>query len=155
MSLSVQFFSLLAMIGTGIIAGAMIDLAGTMIETAKNGSILKRYALVLEVIVWIVAGAFAFFVLYMTRDGAWRIYDPLAQFSGLLLYVAFFHRPFRVLGRIFFVLFIKPVRFIMNIIYMLIMSIIRFILRVLQLLFRPLTFIYSKLFGKSFKIKRK
>ena len=114
MSLSVQFLSLLAMIGTGIVAGAFMDMIGTGTAYAGKKSIIRKYAVVLEVIGWIVVGCGTFYILYLVRDGAWRIYDPFAQISGMLLYASFFHKPFRFLGRILFILFVKPLWFIVH-----------------------------------------
>ncbi len=40
-----------------------------------------------EVIGWVVVGCWTFYILFLVRDGAWRMYDPFAQISGMLLYV--------------------------------------------------------------------
>ena len=100
MSLSVQFLSLLAMIGTGIVAAAFIDMIGTGTASAGKTSFFRRHSTTFEVIGWVIAGCWTFSVLYAVRDGAWRIYDPFAQLSGILLYASFFHKPMRFLGTI-------------------------------------------------------
>ena len=114
MSLSVQFLSLLTMIGTGIVAAAFIDMIGTGTAHAGKKSIVRRRAALFEVIGWIIAGCWTFYILYIVRDGAWRIYDPFAQISGILLYASFFHKPIRLVGRIILVLFVKPLWFIIR-----------------------------------------
>jgi spore cortex biosynthesis protein YabQ len=145
MSLSVQFLSLLAMIGTGIVTGAFMDMIGTGTAHTGKKSFVSRRAAWFEVIGWIIAGCWAFYILYLVRDGAWRIYDPLAQLSGLLLYVSFFHKPFRFFGRIVLVLIVKPIWFIVRVILSIIRNILRFIVKVITLLVRP--------FVKLFRIK--
>ena len=109
MSLTSQFVSLLAMIGSGVIAGAFMDMIGTGIAKTGKTSIIRRRAIWLEAVGWGLAGCFAFAVLFVFRDGAWRMYDPLAQISGLLLYATLFHKPIRLLGRAIAFLFIRPI----------------------------------------------
>ncbi len=155
MSLSVQLFSLLAMIGTGIVAAALIDAIGTGVAYGEKGSLVRKYATIIEVIGWIFVGCWAFLILYIVRDGAWRIYDPLAQFSGLLLYVSFFHRPFRFVGRIFLLLLIKPIWFVLTVIYSMVKSVLNVIGRLLKLSFNPFVLIFRKLTKKPFKNKMK
>lgn len=153
MSLSVQFLSLLAMIGTGILAAALIDMIGTGISHAGKRSLLRKYGYLLEIFGWIFAGVGAFFILYVVRDGAWRIYDPFAQLSGLLLYVSLFYRPFRFIGRILLFLCIKPILFVLRGIYLLITSIIILFVKAISLPIRPFILIFRKLFLKYFKNK--
>ena len=70
MSLSVQFLSLLAMIGTGIVAGAFMDMIGTGTAHAGKKSIIRKHAVWLEVIGWIFVGCGTFYILYLvTRWG--------------------------------------------------------------------------------------
>lgn len=151
MSLSVQFFSLLAMIGTGILAAALIDMINTGIIHAEKRSFIGKYGIVLEVLGWIIAGIWTFTILYTVRDGAWRIYDPFAQLSGLLLYIAFFYRPFRFVGRVLLLLFVKPVLLVIRMIFLLFKNIIRGLLALFEILLRPFVLIFRKLFGKHFK----
>ncbi len=114
MSLSVQFLSLLAMIGTGIVAAAFIDMIGTGNAHAGRKSIIWRRAAWLEFIGWIIVGCWTFYVLFLVRDGAWRIYDPFAQLSGMLLYVSFFYKPSRFIGRLLLFVFVKPLWFLIR-----------------------------------------
>ena len=71
MSLSVQFLSLLAMIGTGIVAAAFIDMIGTgTAQAGKKVIISKACGLTFEVIGWMIVGCWTFYILYLVRDGA-------------------------------------------------------------------------------------
>lgn len=154
MSLSVQFLSLLAMIGSGIIAAAAIDVIGTGISHMKQRSFMRRYRTFFEVCVWLFAGIWSFMILYYVRDGAWRIYDPLAQLSGLLLYISFFYRPFRILGRLILYIVIKPIWFVFYTIFIMIKALLTFIYRLFILLLSPFILIFSKFSGERFKKKR-
>lgn len=155
MSLSVQFLSLLSMIGTGIVAAAFIDMIKTATSHAGRKSVIKKYAVHLEVVGWVIAGCWTFYILFLVRDGAWRIYDPFAQLSGLLLYVSFFHKPLRFLGRIVLAIVIKPLWFIVRFIGVVIKQIFRLLLSGLTLLFRPFVKLYRKYFRKLFIKRRK
>ena len=151
MSLSVQFLSLLAMIGTGIVAGAFMDMIGTGTAHAGKKSIIRKRAVWLEVIGWILVGCWTFYILYLVRDGAWRIYDPFAQISGMLLYVTIFYKPFRFFGRILLVLFIRPLLFLARLIVSIVSLVIRFIVKVFAVLFTPFVKIFRIISGKLFK----
>lgn len=155
MSLSVQFFSLLSMVATGVVAAAMIDMIGTGISHSERASFIKKNAVLIEVVGWILVGCEAFAVLYIVRDGAWRIYDPLAQMSGLFLYVSFIHRPFRVVGRIVFLVFIKPIVLIFKAVYSVVKYIAIFVGKIFKIITKPFVSIFRKHFRKYFKIKIK
>ncbi|MFS0577336.1 spore cortex biosynthesis protein YabQ [Sporosarcina sp. 179-K 3D1 HS] len=153
MSLSVQFLSLLAMIGTGVVGGALIDLIQTGTANAGKRSIIRRKAIWFETIGWIAVGCGSFYVLYLVRDGAWRMYDPVAQICGLLLYASVFHKPFRLVGRIVLLVVIKPIWFVLRLAVSIIRQIIRFVLRLSILLFTPFIRVYQALHRKLFKPK--
>lgn len=155
MSLSVQFLSLLAMVGTGIVAAAFVDMIGTGTAQTGKKSFLRKHAVLFEVSGWVIAGCFAFYVLYMVRDGAWRIYDPFAQFSGIMLYVSYFHKPFRFFGRIILLLLLKPIWFIVYGIIVLIRKILQVIINIVSLLSRPFVSMFRKLYKFLFINKGK
>lgn len=155
MNLSVQFLSLLAMIGTGIVSGAFIDMIGTGTGHARKKSFIRRNSIFFEIIGWIIAGCWAFYILYVVRDGAWRIYDPFAQMSGILLYASLFHKPFRYFGRLILVLFIKPLWFIAHFIVSIIRQLIRFIVKVIMFFLTPFLSLFRKLYRKDFKSRKK
>lgn len=155
MSLSVQFLSLLSMIGMGVVAAAFIDMIKTGTSHAGRKSIIKKYTVLLEVIGWVIAGCWTFYILFLVRDGAWRIYDPFAQLSGLLLYVSFFYKPLRFLGRIVLTIFVRPLWFIVRFIGLTVRKVFRLFLSGLALLFRPFVKLYRKHFRKLFKKRKK
>ena len=155
MSLSVQFLSLLAMIGTGIGAGAFMDLIGTGVDATGKKSIIRKYAVPLEVIGWILIGAASFYVLFIVRDGAWRMYDPVAQICGLLLYASVFHRPFRFLGRILNMLIIKPIWFIIGLVAKIISQVFKLLVKIVRTLLSPFIYLFNKVSESLFKSDEK
>ncbi|WP_371922575.1 spore cortex biosynthesis protein YabQ [Sporosarcina sp. Marseille-Q4943] len=155
MSLSVQFLSLLAMIGTGIGAGVLMDLIGTGVDATGKKSIIRKYAVPLEVVGWIVIGCASFYVLFVVRDGAWRMYDPVAQICGMLLYASIFHRPFRFLGRILNMLIIKPIWFIVRLVAKIISRTFQLLIKIVRFLLSPFIFLYYKVSDSLFKSAEK
>ena len=150
MSLSVQFLSLLAMIGTGIVAGAFMDMIGIGTAHAGKKSFIRKRAAWFEIIGWILVGCGTFYILYLVRDGAWRMYDPLAQISGLLLYASFFYKPFRFLGRVILMLLIKPIWFMIHLLVSVVRQVIRIVVKIIAFLFMPFVKLYRILSKKFF-----
>lgn len=153
MSLSVQLLSLLAMIGTGIGAGAFMDLIGTGIDKVGKKSVIRKYSVLIEVIGWILIGCASFYVLFVVRDGAWRMYDPFAQVSGMLLYASIFHRPFRFFGRIVNMLIIRPIVFIILLVVRIIRALFRLVVRIVMVLATPFIYVYKKVYSSLFQTR--
>ncbi|MDV6378980.1 hypothetical protein ORD22_12220 [Sporosarcina sp. GW1-11] len=148
MSLSVQFFSLLAMIGTGIVAGVIMDLFGTIIAACDRRSFIRRRALWFELVVWILLGIGAFWILMIVRDGAWRMYDPVAQVCGMFFYVAIFHYPFRLIGRVLLLVVIRPVWYAIRLVWLLIQRINQVFVYILSLILSPVVLLLKN--GRKF-----
>ncbi|WP_213424290.1 spore cortex biosynthesis protein YabQ [Bhargavaea massiliensis] len=156
MIVSHQLLSLLAMVGTGILAAAAID----MIRTAGGGT---RAGTAIELMAWPLLGLFAFSVLFAVRSGEWRLYDLLAQLAGVLLYESALHRPFRFAGRLITVLVIRPVLLLIGVIWRIAAFIVgipvRLILFLVRLLLRPfqkpIRAIRRKAGNLSRKVRRK
>ena len=151
MSLSLQFLSLLAMIGTGIVTAAFIDMIGTGTASLGKKSFIRKYASVFEVFGWLVAGCWTFWVLYIIRDGAWRIYDPFAQLSGIFLYASLFHKPIRLAGRIFLTLLLKPIWFIFYLLISVFWRILYFIMKSISFFLTPVVKTFRMPFRKRFE----
>lgn len=145
MSLSVQFISLLAMMGTGVLAGAFMDMISTFVAGASKRSIIRKWAVVLEVVGWIFIGFGSFYILFLVRDGAWRMYDPLAQLSGMLLYASLFYVIFRFFGRVCLTIIIRPLWFLAHLCVSTLRQLLRIIFRIVFTLFRPFYKLYRKM----------
>lgn len=155
MSLSVQFLSLLAMIGTGVVAGAFMDLIGTGTAHASKKSFIRKRAAWFEMIGWVAVGCGTFYILFLVRDGAWRMYDPFAQVSGLLLYASFFYKPFRLLGRLILLVFIKPIWFVIRLVISIIRQVIRVIIKIGVFLFTPFVKLFRIISRNPFNKRKK
>lgn len=144
MTLSLQFFSLLLMVFSGVLVGAIIE--GTRFVTGSfpRRSYVYKYRIVLEIFVWITLGLGSFYILFEVRDGIWRIYDPLAQIVGILLYDQLFQPVFRLMGRIFLRLIIQPIWWIMRFIWIVVNKIIQLIWMLISFILKPFRFLFQK-----------
>lgn len=144
MTLSLQFFSLLLMVFSGILVGAIIE--GTRFVTGSfpRRTFVYKYRVVLEIFTWMVLGLVSFYILFKVRDGVWRIYDPLAQMVGILLYDQLFQPVFRLLGRIFLRLIVQPIWWIIHFIWLVITKIIHLIWVLITFFFKPFHFLFQK-----------
>ncbi|MBD7946254.1 MULTISPECIES: spore cortex biosynthesis protein YabQ [Psychrobacillus] len=145
MTLSLQFYSLLLMIASGILVGAIIEGTRFITEHTPRRSFVFKYRVILEIIVWILMGLATFYILFNVRDGIWRIYDPLAQVFGILLYQLFFQPVFRLAGRIFLRLVVMPIWFIIRIILTILRKIMHLILFIIRFILMPFLILYKKI----------
>lgn len=132
-----------------------MDLIGTGVDATGKKSIIRKYAVPLEVIGWILIGCASFYVLFVVRDGAWRMYDPVAQICGMLLYASIFHRPFRFFGRILNMLIIKPIVFIIRLVVKIISQLVMLLVKIVRFLLSPFIYLYNKLSKSLFKSDEK
>ncbi|XUX07151.1 hypothetical protein QM454_06285 [Sporosarcina sp. UB5] len=132
-----------------------MDLIGTGVDATGKKSIIRKYAVPIEVVGWIVIGCASFYVLFIVRDGAWRMYDPVAQICGLLLYASVFHRPFRFVGRILNMLIIKPIWFIIRLVAKIIYYLYKVIVKIVSFLLTPFIYLYNKVYESLFKSDEK
>ena len=153
MTLSLQFFSLLLMVLSGVLVGAIIE--GTRFVTGSfpRRSYVYKYRVVLEIFVWITLGLGSFYILFEIRDGIWRIYDPLAQIVGILLYDQLFQPVFRLMGRIFLRLIIQPIWWIIHFIWIVVNKIIQLIWMLISFILKPFRFLFQKIWHLALQKK--
>lgn len=155
MTVSLQFISLLVMMACGILTATGVDAIRFLYSHAKPGSIIFRSSNVLEVAAWLLLGIGTFYVLFEIRDGAWRIYDPLAQIAGIFLYESIFQRPFRFTGRVIRNVLFRPIWLIIRFIIHVILKIVQVIQKILLLIVRPFKRLIELLTKTPLKKKRK
>ncbi|MBE1556160.1 hypothetical protein H4683_003281 [Filibacter limicola] len=134
-------------------AGAFMDLVGTGTAHAGKKSFIRKYTIWFEVFGWVLIGCGTFYILFLVRDGAWRMYDPFAQISGMLLYVSCFYKPFRFFGRILLIMIVKPIWFIIHVIISIIRQLIRIAVRIVVLLLTPFVKLF-RILSRNLFIKR-
>lgn len=153
MTLSLQFVSLFVLMVSGILIGAIIEGTRFLTENFSKRSFVFKYRVGIELIIWIVIGLATFYLLYEVRDGVWRIYDPLAQIMGILLYEQIFQPVFQLAGKIFLRLIVMPILFLIGIIIKAIRGFLRIIFVIIMTITSPFRFLYKKLL--SFALQKK
>ncbi|RST57740.1 spore cortex biosynthesis protein YabQ [Siminovitchia terrae] len=87
MSLPVQFYTLLAMIGMGSLFGATLDTYQRFLKRGKR----KRWIVFLnDLLFWFIQGILIFYVLFLVNSGEVRFYLFLALLCGFSAYQALF-----------------------------------------------------------------
>ncbi|MRG88184.1 spore cortex biosynthesis protein YabQ [Salinibacillus xinjiangensis] len=83
MSLSLQFFTMMVMVASGIYLGMAIDTFHRF-HNHKKRSDISKYAN--EILFWILQGLVIFYILYLTNQGQLRLYVWLALLFGIAFY---------------------------------------------------------------------
>ncbi|MBM7610104.1 hypothetical protein JOD29_003382 [Lysinibacillus composti] len=148
MTVSEQLVSIIIMIASGIVVGAVIDCIRSMLLLMSPKSLLRKITYGIELSVWALLGAITFYILFTVKGGEWRLVDPLAQISGIFLYEAVFQRFFRFLGRLFVILIINPIVFIINLILTIIKTTFKLLIRIILILLTPFIKLYKRFLPK-------
>lgn len=89
MTLTTQFYTLVAMIGMGSFFGAALDTYNRFLKRSQR----KRWIVfVHDVLFWVIQGLLIFYVLFLVNEGEFRFYLFLALLCGFSAYQALFKR---------------------------------------------------------------
>ncbi len=136
MTLTVQFYTMVAMVAMGVWLGIAMDTYSRFLHPSKKKS-MWLYAN--DVVFWLLQGLLIFYVLYVVNEGELRLYVFLALLCGYAAYRALLQPLYRsvleriiiiITGLIHFVrtLFIhivyRPVRFILKVLLSLCMMVV-------------------------------
>lgn len=89
MTLSTQFFTMLAMIGMGSLFGASLDTHNRFLKRAKRKSWI---VFINDILFWLLQGLLIFYVLYSVNMGELRFYIFLALLCGFAAYQSLFKK---------------------------------------------------------------
>ena len=160
MSLTIQFQTMLAMIGMGLYVGAALDTYGRFV---KRRNVFHLLTAVNDILFWLVQGLFVFYVLFIVNNGELRVYIFLALLCGYAAYQSLFRKIyirllewfisfivscFRLIRNIFLTIFVRPVKTILKLLFtlcmMIVTSLVTVVLFILKLLWRPIRFLLVK-----------
>ena len=92
MTLTTQFYTLLAMIGMGSFYGAALDTYNRFLKRSER----KRWIVFIhDVLFWVIQGLLIFYVLFLVNEGEFRFYLFLALLCGFSAYQALFKKLYR------------------------------------------------------------
>lgn len=172
MSLPVQFYTLLAMIGMGSLFGATLD---TYQRFLKRGKRKKWIVFLNDLLFWFIQGIIIFYVLFLVNYGELRFYLFLALLCGFSAYQALFKKIYlkllesliqlvkavaRLIYKTFYLLVYKPARglcillaAIILYVYGLLLSLVKIVWImvkwVLKTVFKPFVWILKKVIPES------
>ncbi|MFS0891450.1 spore cortex biosynthesis protein YabQ [Peribacillus frigoritolerans] len=125
MSLTIQFYTLLAMIGMGSGFGAALDTYSRFLNRSER----KRWIVFIhDFLFWIIQGLLIFYVLFLVNEGEFRLYLFLALLCGFSAYQALFKGFYQRFLEFLIILVIKLARFIANSVHMLIFLPIKWVI---------------------------
>lgn len=87
MSLTTQFYTMLAMVGVGAWLGAAIDTYGRFLKREKRA---KWIVFIHDILFWLLQGLIAFYVLLLVNEGEIRFYILIALVCGFAAYQGIF-----------------------------------------------------------------
>ncbi|AMM91263.1 spore coat protein [Peribacillus simplex] len=117
MTLTTQFYTLLAMIGMGSAFGAALDTYSRFLKRPER----KRWIVFIhDFLFWIIQGLLIFYVLFLVNEGEFRLYLFLALLCGFSAYQALFKGFYQRFLELLIILVIKLARFITDAVQMLI-----------------------------------
>lgn len=146
MTLSEQFVSIILMMASGVLVGAIVDCTRVLFSALSPKSLLRKFSNGFEIILWALLGALTFYILYLLKGGEWRLVDPIAQISGIFLYESLFQPVFRFIGRVIVTIIFMPIFLFFKLIFRLLNSIISLILFVFVIILTPFRKIFNKLY---------
>ncbi|MFS0766804.1 spore cortex biosynthesis protein YabQ [Peribacillus phoenicis] len=125
MTLTIQFYTLLAMIGMGSGFGAALDTYSRFLKRSER----KRWIVFIhDFLFWIIQGLLIFYVLFLVNEGEFRLYLFLALLCGFSAYQALFKGFYQRFLEFLIILVIKLARFITNSVHILIFVPIKWVI---------------------------
>ena len=125
MTLTIQFYTLLAMIGMGSAFGAALDTYSRFLNRSER----ERWIVFIhDFLFWIIQGLLIFYVLFLVNEGEFRFYLFLALLCGFSAYQALFKGFYQRFLEFLIILVIKLARFIANSVHMLIFLPIKWVI---------------------------
>ncbi|QED45892.1 spore cortex biosynthesis protein YabQ [Cytobacillus dafuensis] len=111
MTLNIQFMTMLAMIGMGIVFGASLDTYNRFLKRTKRKSWL---VFINDILFWIVQGLAIFYILFIVNRGELRFYIFVALLCGFAAYQSLFRRLYVRLLEIVISMIISIYRFLLK-----------------------------------------
>lgn len=149
MTLSVQFYTMVAMVAMGVWLGIAMDTYSRFLHPNRKKNV---WLYANDVIFWLLQGLLIFYVLYLVNEGAIRFYVFLAILCGYSAYRALFQPLYRRLLERIILVILATSRMIRTLFFYLIYQPIRFILKVLFSLCMMIVSMMTTIFWFIFKV---
>lgn len=128
MTLTTQFYTLLAMIGMGSFYGAALDTYNRFLKRSER----KRWIVFIhDILFWVIQGLLIFYVLFLVNEGEFRFYLFLALLCGFSAYQALLRSLYRSSLELFIKIVIKVFEFCVKSVQILIFLPIKWVITVI------------------------
>lgn len=152
MSLTTQFYTMLAMVGIGGWIGVALDTYGRFLKRPLRA---RWVVFINDFMFWVVQGLILFYLLLLVNEGELRIYIFLAVLCGYAAYQSLLKRVYlrilerliqtslsiyRLLIKVGQVLIVRPVVGLVHLLIMILVGVVRILWRLIKWVFQ---FLYS------------
>lgn len=155
MTLTTQFYTLLAMIGMGSFYGAALDTYNRFLNRSER----KRWIVFIhDVLFWVIQGLLIFYVLFLVNEGEFRFYLFLALLCGFSAYQSLFKKLYQSSLELFIKIVINIFKFCVKsfqiLIFLPIKWVILTIFNLVLLIFKVLFYLFKWIIKLFFMILR-
>lgn len=135
MTLTTQFYTLIAMIGMGSYFGATLDTYQLFLKRSQR----KRWIVFIhDILFWIVQALQVFYVLLLVNQGELRFYSFLALICGFAAYQALLKNGYLIILKAVITICKKIAAFIKNVVLIFVYKPIVFVVKMLVMICRTL-----------------
>ncbi|MFJ7748048.1 spore cortex biosynthesis protein YabQ [Peribacillus sp. NPDC097295] len=125
MTLTIQFYTLLSMIGMGSLFGAALDTYNHFLKRAERS---KWIVFLHDFLFWVIQGLIIFYVLFLVNEGELRLYLFLALLCGFSAYQALLKGLYLQLLAFVILVVIKLFKFLTDLVRLLLFEPIKWII---------------------------
>lgn len=158
MSLTTQFYTMMAMVGMGSWLGAALDTYGRFLKRPKRA---HWVVFLNDVFFWVVQGLIIFYTLLLVNEGELRFYVFIALLCGYATYqsmlknwylrvleklIDFSISAYRFLAKTIQLLIIKPIQTLFQTIIVLILGLLNFLWTLAKFLFKTIIWVLKIIF---------
>jgi spore cortex biosynthesis protein YabQ len=158
MSLTTQFYTMLAMIGMGSWLGAALDTYGRFLKRPKRA---HWVVFINDVFFWILQGLIIFYTLLLVNEGELRFYVFIALLCGfagyqsllkkyylkvLEIFIQFIISTYRFFIRAGELLILRPIKLLINLVITILMGILNLLLAIGKILLTIIKFFFMIIF---------
>lgn len=147
MSLNVQFYSMIAMVGMGAYLGMALDTYHRFLYRGKSN---KYLVFGTDILFWLFQALLVFYVLYIVNEGSLRFYLLLAILCGFAAYQSLLKsiykkilefiiqlviRIYKIIVKLFQIFLVTPIKWIIKVAILLLLFIYGVLIRLIRVLY--------------------
>ncbi|MBE4906675.1 spore cortex biosynthesis protein YabQ [Bacillus luteolus] len=151
MSLTTQFYTMIAMIGMGSYLGAALDTYGRFLKRPKRA---RWLVFINDILFWVLQGLIIFYILLSVNEGELRFYVFLALLCGFAAYQSLLRtgyqrllevliraalRTYHFLEKTFHLFIVRPIQLFIQLIIVLLMGLLNILIAIGKILLNIFT----------------